>query len=102
MDPVIIRQVEECVHRNLASLRISLNVQGSRPSQQSSVFLAWREKVERYVAKIQRELEAGNTAWLVNEMEGATKSLLLEQLNNMVRHDTELGVADQYGKFELY
>ena len=101
MDPVIIQQVEECVHRNLASLRVSLNAQESRPSQQSPVFLAWREKVERYVLKIQKQLEAGNTAWLVEKMEGETKSLLLEQLNNMVKHDAELGVADQYGQFEL-
>ena len=96
------QRIEECVNRNLTSLRISLGAQSSRPSQQSSVFLAWRAKVERYVTRIQRELEARNIEWLINEMEGATKALLLEQINMMVRHDTKLGLADQYGEFELY
>ena len=96
------KKIEECVNRNLASLQLSLVTQGSRPSQQSTVFLSWRAKVERYVTRIQQELEARNIEWIINEMEGTTKALLLEQINMMVRHDAELGLAEQYGEFDLY
>ena len=102
MDPAILFKLKEGVEKNLASLRVSLEIQGGRQSQQSPVFIVWRARVREHMEKIKNMMETHNYYWIINEMEGETKSLMLEQLNNMVRHDSELGLAGQFGEFDLY
>ena len=102
MDPAILFKLKECVEKNLASLRVALAIQEVRESQQSPVFIEWRTRVGEHMEKIENMMETQNYSWIINEMEGATKSLMVEQLNNMVRYDSELGLAGQYGEFVLY
>ena len=87
MDPAILFKLKECAEKNLASLRVALAIQGVRESQQSPVFIDWRTRVGEHMKKIENMMEAHNYNWINNEMEGATRSLLVEQLNNMVQHD---------------